>query len=152
MIPHDHLHPQDITPNLVTPVQFYADVARRHASGVRRLMAAVLEDTAHIYSRNAGAGESSRLFQEAKTWVESDDRVWPFSFERVCEALQLDAEWVRGRLRAVHTGARVAAVDARPSRRRRARAARRGSAVRPPQPATMMFAHEGPRASRVAAD
>jgi hypothetical protein len=125
MIPHDHLQPQDLTPNVLTPVQFYVDVARRHPSGVRRLMAALLEDTAHIYSRNAGAGESSRLFQEAKTWVESDDQVWPFSFERVCEALQLDAEWVRGRLRAVHTGARIGAVEARPCRRRRARGARR---------------------------
>jgi len=152
MIPHDHLQPQDLTPNLVTPVQFYVDVARRHASGVRRLMAALLEDTAHIYSRHAGTGESSRLFQEAKTWVESDDRVWPFSFERVCEALQLDAEWVRGRLRVVHTGARVGAVDARPSRRRRARAARRGSAVRAPQPGTLTFGHAGPRATWVAAD
>ena len=136
MIPHENLQPQDFTPNVLTPVQFYVDVARRHPSGVRRLMAALLEDTAHIYSRNAGAGESSRLFQEAKTWVESDDRVWPFSFERVCEALQLDAEWVRGRLRAVHTGSRVALVDARPGGRRRARASRRSRAVRPPQRGT----------------
>src|SRR5262245_587990 len=122
---HDQLQPHDLTPDLVTPVQFYAESGRRHVSGVRRLMAALLEDTAHIYSRNAGAGETSRLFQEAKLWVESDDRLWPFSFERVCEALQLDAQWVRGRLRAVHAGSRPGAVDTRPGRRRRARAARR---------------------------
>ena len=136
MIVHDHLHPHDLTPDLLTPVQYYADTARRQASGVRRLMAALLEDAAHIYSRNAGAGETSRLYQEAKAWVESDDRMWPFSFERVCEALQLDAEWVRGRLRAVHTGSRVALVDARPGGRRRARASRRSRAVRPPQRGT----------------
>jgi hypothetical protein len=132
MIPHDHLQPHDLTPDLVTPVQFYPDGARRQVSGVRRLMAALLEDAAHIYSRNAGGGETSRLFQEAKTWVESDDRMWPFSFERVCEALQLDAEWVRGRLRAVHTGSRVGAVESRPGGRRRARASRASSAVRAP--------------------
>ena len=136
MIPHDHLQPHDLTPDLLTPVQYYADTARRHVSGVRRLMAALLEDAAHIYSRNAGAGETSRLFQDARTWVESDDRLWPFSFERVCEALQLDADWVRGRLRAVHTGSRVGAVDTRPGGRRRARASRRSSAVRAPRRGT----------------
>jgi hypothetical protein len=136
MIPHDHLHPHDLTPDLLTPVQYYADTARRQSSGVRRLMAALLEDAAHIYSRNSGAGETSRLFQEAKTWVESDDRLWPFSFERVCEALQLDADWVRGRLRAVHTGSRVGAVDARPGGRRRARASRQSSAIRAPRRGT----------------
>ena len=135
MIPHDQLQPQELTPDLLTPVQYY-DTARRHVSGVRRLMAALLEDAAHIYSRNAGAGETSRLFQEAKTWVESDDRLWPFSFERVCEALQLDSEWVRGRLRAVHTGSRVGAVDARLGGRRRARASRRATAVRAPRRGT----------------
>ena len=141
MIPHDHLQPHDLTPDLLTPAQYYADTARHHVSGVRRLMAALLEDAAHIYSRNAGGGETSRLFQEAKIWVESDDRLWPFSFERVCEALQLDVEWVRGRLRAVHTGARVGAVDTRPGGRRRARASRRGSAVRvPPQRGTVTIA------------
>jgi hypothetical protein len=135
MIPHDHLQSQDLTPDLLTPFQYY-ETARRQVSGVRRLMAALLEDAAHIYSRNAGVGETSRLFQEAKSWVESDDRLWPFSFERVCEALQLDAEWVRGRLRAVHTGSRVGAVDARPGGRRRARASRRGPAVRAPRHGT----------------
>lgn len=96
-------------------------------------MAALLEDAAHVYSRNAGAGEMSRHYQETKTWVESDDRLWPFSFERVCEALQLDAEWVRGRLRAVHTGSRAGAVDTRPGGRRRARTSRRATVVRAPQ-------------------
>jgi hypothetical protein len=133
MMLHDHLQPHDLTPDLLTPAQYYPDSGRRQVSGVRRLMAALLEDAANIYSRNAGGGETSRLFQEARAWVDSDDRVWPFSFERVCEALQLDAEWVRGRLRAVHTGSRVGAVDARPGGRRRARASRRSRAVRAPR-------------------
>ena len=136
MIPHDQVQPHDLTPDLLTPVQYYADTIRRQGSGVRRLMAALLEDAAHIYSRNACAGETSRLFQEAKAWVESDDRGWPFSFERVCEALQLDSEWVRGRLRAVHSGARVPVIDTRPGGRRRARASRGSRAVRPPLRAT----------------
>lgn len=128
---HDDLHPRSLTPDLLTPVQYYPELSQRQVSGVRRLMAALLEDTAHIYSRHAGAGQSSRLFQEAKSWVESDDRAWPFSFERVCEALQLDAEWVRGRLRTAGSRrTRVGAVDARPGGRRRARATRRASAVR----------------------
>jgi hypothetical protein len=127
---HDDLHPREFSPDLLTPVQFYPEAFRRQTSGMRRLMAALLEDTANIYLRHAGSGETSRLFQEAKSWVESDDRLWPFSFERVCEALQLDAEWVRGRLRSARNGTRAGAVDSRPGGRRRARAARRGSAVR----------------------
>jgi len=133
MIPPDHQQPQDLTPDLLTPAQYYADTMRRQGSGVRRLMAALLEDAAHIYSRNAHAGETSRVFQETRTWVESDDCHWPFSFERVCEALQLDSDWVRGRLWAVHSGARAAVVDARPGGRRRARASRGSRAVRPQQ-------------------
>lgn len=146
MIPHDHLRPHDLTPDLLTPAQYYADTTRRQESGVRRLMAALLEDAAHIYSRNAGAGETSRLFQEAKAWVQSDDREWPFSFERVCEALQLDPEWVRGRLRAVHGGSRVALIDVRYGGRRRARASRGSQAVRPPQRGTPIAIAVLPRA------
>src|SRR4030095_9910465 len=52
MIPHDHVQPHDLTPDLLTPVQYYSDTLRRQGSGVRRLMAALLEDAAHTYSRN----------------------------------------------------------------------------------------------------
>jgi hypothetical protein len=132
MVPNDTYHAHGLTPDLLTPGQFHPEAARRQGSGVRRLMAALLEDAAHIYARNAGAGETSRLFQEAKAWVDSDDHAWPFSFERVCEALLLDAAWVRGRLRAIHSGSRHGVVDVRSGRKRRTRAVRRGDAVRAP--------------------
>jgi len=35
------------------------------------------------------------LVSSAARWVRSNDVSWPLSFLRVCELLQLDAEWVR---------------------------------------------------------
>lgn len=72
------------------------------ATAERRLMRAVLVDAIEIYlSRiDAESVEARRELAEVRRWFRSGDRTWPFSFERVCEALDLDPERVRAALRA----------------------------------------------------
>ena len=100
-IAHDHDGPIDLVPEIMLPAQF-ADLRR---SGVvrcpeRRLMLAVLEDAVHLYQVGvAGGGSARRLYGESERWLTSDDTSSPFSFIRICEALGLEAEYVRSGLR-----------------------------------------------------
>ena len=42
--------------------------------------------------------EVVRAGREARGWVNSRDTSWPFAFERICEAFEIDAEHVRRQL------------------------------------------------------
>jgi hypothetical protein len=63
---------------------------RQHV-GELRLMAAVLEDAINIIRKRP----RSRAGREAREWLASRDATWPFAYERICEALELDADRVR---------------------------------------------------------
>lgn len=63
----------------------------RHQVGELRLMAAVLEDAVNILRKRP----RSRAGREAREWLASRDASWPFAFERICDALDLDADSVR---------------------------------------------------------
>ena len=76
-----HLHTRDIDPH-------------------RQLMAAVLQtavDDCSVSPLPAGYGTlaAQRRLRGAKVYVLSRDRVWPFSFENLCDALDLDARRLR---------------------------------------------------------
>jgi hypothetical protein len=75
----------------------------RHQVGELRLMAAVLEDAINILRKRP----RSRAGREAREWLHCHDTSWPFAFERICDALDLDAGSVR---RQVSNGAPVARV------------------------------------------
>ena len=74
------------------------DVPHRRAwtrhIGELRLMAAVLEDALNVLRKCP----RSRAGREAREWVKSRDSSWPFAFERICEAFEIDAEHVRRQL------------------------------------------------------
>jgi hypothetical protein len=63
----------------------------KHQVGELRLMAAVLEDAVNILRKRP----RSRAGREAREWLASHDTSWPFAYERICEALDLDAERIR---------------------------------------------------------
>ena len=65
----------------------------RHV-GELRLMAAVLEDALNVLRKCP----RSRAGREARGWVTSRDTSWPFAFERICEAFEIDADHVRRQL------------------------------------------------------
>jgi hypothetical protein len=82
----------------------YADRVRRRAEfdPERRLMVAVLELAVHDYTKFVAARDrrGQALFTEVEAWIESRDSDWPFAFASICDALDLDAEYVRRGLRA----------------------------------------------------
>ena len=97
-----------IAPEVMLPSQFRAGRSRdTHCTGERRLMAAVLEEAIRVYQQEAGSRNRrrQRLFRETEQWIESSDKSWPFSFERVCEVLRLDPDYLRRGLRAWKTRA-----------------------------------------------
>src|SRR5260370_25940390 len=87
---------------LIVPVQFY-DLIRRSAflDGETRLVFAVLEDAIRTYLRHRdsrrGSGQSE--FAEVVRWFEESTGSMPFSFEYVCEVLELEPESFRRQVR-----------------------------------------------------
>jgi hypothetical protein len=80
----------------------------------RQLMAAVLQTAVDDYwdsfcPRSPGYGTlaARRRCRHARNYMLSKDRMWPFSFENLCDALDLDARTLR---RALLWGAPVAAA------------------------------------------
>ena len=65
-------------------------------AGERALMRAVLEDAVQCLAGEIGPRhERPQLAVEAREWFGSTDIHWPFSFENVCDALNLDAARLR---------------------------------------------------------
>jgi hypothetical protein len=69
--------------------------------GERRLMLAVLEDAVDCYRTGRWAADPATrlLFAETRAWVESTDCRALFSFESICDFLDIDADSVRRCLR-----------------------------------------------------
>jgi DNA-binding CsgD family transcriptional regulator len=67
--------------------------------GERSLMCAVLEDAVRCLTGEAASGrERRRLAMDARAWFEERNEEWPFSFDSICAALDLDAGPLRSRL------------------------------------------------------
>ena len=61
----------------------------------------MLEDAVHCFQTYllARKPHERRLFQEAEEWIDSTDAHWYFSFENICDTLEISAEYVRRGLR-----------------------------------------------------
>src|SRR5437867_1733418 len=89
-------------PDVLLPAQFFA--AFRREGGLERerlLMLAVLEDAVDCYQKYAHSRDPRGvvIFDESQEWVTSTDRTWLFSFENICDTLEINAEYVRRGLR-----------------------------------------------------
>jgi hypothetical protein len=85
-------------PDMLLPSQYFDRLRRRSEyDAERRLMIAVLEDAVDVYRKQAGAREhrGRQLFADAEEWIENRDRTWLFSFENICDVLDIDASYVR---------------------------------------------------------
>jgi hypothetical protein len=69
-------------------------------SAVHRLMLGILRDAVDVYLKALTPGNrvAAKRLREVVAWFASDDRQWPFSFERICEALGLEADYIRAGL------------------------------------------------------
>jgi hypothetical protein len=96
----------------ILPAQFFAPRVAI-AEPERRLRLAILEDALRYYCSYAGATERRArvLYEDAAEWFASTDRSETFAFENVCDALGIDPDAIRRRLRnrVVPTPARQAA-------------------------------------------
>ena len=106
-----------ITSDLILPSQFYELVGKNRFSSEQRLMLAVLADAINILQEWHGAAgvRKRRLFAESARWVMTRGSHVPFSFDNVCEALEVNPEALRQKLLWLMSGN---GGDARPTRLR----------------------------------
>jgi predicted metal-dependent hydrolase len=87
-----------LQPDSILPSQYFAALKRKAANEPeRRLVIAVLQDAVDCYQKHFRARDrrARQLFIDAEQWITSEDRSWPFSFENVCDLLQINAEYLR---------------------------------------------------------
>jgi hypothetical protein len=74
--------------------QFFKHAIR---GGEERLMLAVLRDAVECFQANALSEQpwEKKLFQEAENWILAKNSDWVFSFENICETLQLNPGYIR---------------------------------------------------------
>jgi hypothetical protein len=84
--------PQDV----ILPEQFFSPLsALKH--GVNALLSAILTDAVTCFKKhsNATTQRGRRLSQETEEWFFRDEPEWPFSFISICDALNLDPDYIR---------------------------------------------------------
>jgi len=83
------------------PIRFFQGIGQAHAfpSGAeaeRALMRAILVDAIRCLAGEVTpAHDRMRLRSQARRWIASRDERWPFSFENVCAALDLQTARLR---------------------------------------------------------
>ena len=84
-------------PDILLPAEYLdKNRAQSYREPERRLMLAILQDAVSCFQ--AGLVTRSKrkqaLCREAEEWIFDNEREWPFSFENLCEALDLDARYI----------------------------------------------------------
>lgn len=90
-----------IESDTLLPEQFFAGKNGDDGAGnERQLMLAILRDAVECFQRFALARDAQgrETFDEADEWIFSPERVWPFSFENICDVLEIDSDYVRNGL------------------------------------------------------
>ena len=84
----------------VLPCQFFDPVRERKSlQAERRLMLAVLEDAINcLQIRKRRHGIKKELYEETVDWLKSEDDEDVFSFQNICEVLDIDASKLRSKL------------------------------------------------------
>lgn len=85
-------------PDALLPAQFYAAFrGGSHVRGEKRLMLAVLQDALDCYQKYAFArdGQGRQIFLDAEDWICGEDLTWYFSFDNICEILEINPAYLR---------------------------------------------------------
>jgi hypothetical protein len=93
--------PSPFGPDVILPAQYYERSSTlEYASGEKALMLAVLEDGIRCFQEHLKNPRvrPRLLARQAERWIRSKDWEWPFSFNNVCESLELNPECLRARL------------------------------------------------------
>jgi len=85
-------------PDVLLPGQFFS-FFRKEAGfdRERRLMLAVLEDAIDCFQKYAHTEDSrgKQLFAESYEWIMSPDKAWLFSFENICQIVDMNPDYIR---------------------------------------------------------
>lgn len=87
-----------VEPDTMTPSQYFERIFTESTLlPEKRLMLAVLEDAIASFQRNfiQQRGTSETEDFDVETWLDSDDMSWPFSFASICQALDMEPEYLR---------------------------------------------------------
>lgn len=85
-------------PDILAGHQFFKVFQQRSGSDPeRRLMLAVLSDAIECYQKyaNATTRRGRNLFTNAEKWINSRDTSWPYSFEHICDVLNISGNYLR---------------------------------------------------------
>ncbi len=83
---------------VLLPIQYYETLRRKHLlEGEKLLVFAVLEDAVEGYMKylKSPTGKGQRRFHEAEDWINRQDKLWLFSFDNTCEALDIEPAYMR---------------------------------------------------------
>jgi len=104
-------------PDVLLPGQFFS-FFRKEAGfdRERRLMLAVLEDAIDCFQKYAHTNDlrGRQLFLESYEWIMSPDKRWLFSFENICQIVDMNPDYIRqglGRWRTENAKAGVPLVS-----------------------------------------
>jgi hypothetical protein len=89
-------------PDTLLPIQYFEAMRKKHLlEGEKRLVLSVLEDAVECFMKciEATTHKGQRLFREAEEWVTLEDKRWVFSFDNVCEMLDINPEYMRAGLK-----------------------------------------------------
>ena len=89
-------------PDTLLPIQYFEAMRRKHLlEGEKRLILSVLEDAVECFMKciDSSTNKGQRLFRDADEWIALEDKRWVFSFDNVCDMLDINAEYMRTGLR-----------------------------------------------------
>src|SRR5450755_4052470 len=89
-------------PDTLLPIQYFEAMRRKHLlEGEKRLILSVLEDAVECFMKciDSATNKGQRLFRDADEWIALEDKRWVFSFDNVCDMLDINAEYMRAGLR-----------------------------------------------------
>ncbi len=85
-------------PDTLLPIQYFEAMRKKHLlEGEKRLILSVLEDAIECFMKciDASTSKGQRLFRDADEWIAHEDKRWVFSFDNVCDMLDINPEYMR---------------------------------------------------------
>src|SRR5271154_5440795 len=85
-------------PDTLLPIQYFEAMRRKHLlEGEKRLVLSVLEDAVECFMKciDSVTNKGQRLYRDADEWINLEDKHWVFSFDNVCDMLDINPEYMR---------------------------------------------------------
>jgi hypothetical protein len=89
-------------PDTLLPIQYFEAMRKKHLlEGEKRLILSVLEDAVECFMKciDSSTSKGQRLFRDADEWISLEDKHWVFSFDNVCDMLDINPDYMRRGLR-----------------------------------------------------